>query len=405
MASSEDARAAARRIVEEVLAGHGGSADAATGGPGGTGGARGTVHDLIDEAADELAATDGPVTTGHAPAGGAGDEPVSEARARARALVAEVLAAHDTPDGPPPPPPVATTAPPPRPARAQDPPVAEEPADRTVSTARLRARELVAAALAEADARAAEEAAVAEDARREAEQRRREAGERARLEAEERERAAARAAEEARLEAERRAEEDRREAERREAELRAEAERRAAEERRRLEAAELERSRREDADRALWADVDRDRAATTVRLDRQEERPPEETAPLTVAELAAATATASGPEATAAVDDPAATQAMPRVEATRAPERRAGVPLHEPTATIEPPARPRAARVAVEEDVVTEHGVLEATVGLDDVDETPRTGRWLLVSIVGAIILAIVFPLAIQALVRLVSLS
>jgi hypothetical protein len=516
VASEEDPRAAARRIVEEVLAGR--EAGAAADGTDAADGSESDlapagaprVGELVDDAVEDLTA---------GPAAEVAEPDVSEARARARALVAEVLADHEARAGGRPggttrvdaaDEPMAATAsdasatvggsPADGAPSRDDAPVAEpEPDAVPETTARLRARELVAAVLAETEAREAAETAAAEErARAEAEA----AEARAREERAARELAAAVAAEEARAAAE---EEERiraaREAEGRAAREAAErdARERAARERRDREAAEA-------AERDLWADADRDVASETVPMPRHDGPPPapEETTPLSVAELAAAArrdedAAGTGatdaaadqparielerttalsaadpdphPDATAALPieeeaagdgpgDPQATAALPVVHESdadgdlddaerpaapraaeegpadttqalwpaptgavaapsppepgswtsrRPPERRPGATDARTTSTDDGPgpAAPDASATAGGEgrSGSTVAPVLEAVVELDDVGDPPRTGRWLLASVLGAITLAILFPLAINALLNLVSLS
>jgi hypothetical protein len=475
VATDEDARTAARRIVEQVLS----SRAPATAASGSTALADEVVDDVVIELTGELDVVDPVAVVEDAVEDVAADADVavddidaSDPRARARALVAEVLAAHAArstgtgagaePDDADAPEPVAGDPDllfdqhhRPSPAGPADPPAE--------TTSRLRARELVAEALAAAEER--ELAARAEEEAREAEARAAaEAAARAEDEAaaeREREREAARRIEEAR-----RAEEARAEAER----VRQEAiERERREEAERLER-ERERAAAEARERELWAEADRDVAAETTPLDVR--AGDDRTAPLSVAELAATghpdDVTDDDPDddpdrtallarddagATAFVrqdrtdvvapdhtdlgpadhlgpadlgpadhlgpaDDrpadagdraPAATGtlALPRedlagaTEARGAVDRRtvdhgaaergaAGVDAVDREAEASPPADPR---------------VLEAVVDLDAPLPPARGGRWLLVSVIGAITLAIVFPLAIRALLQLVSLS
>jgi hypothetical protein len=441
VASEEDARAAARRIVEEVLASREEAADAApvtaTADPP-TPAARASADpkapasaatnngqraaDLVDGAVEEFVE--------HA------DEPVpapqvSEARQRARALVAEVLAAHEaaaeagrsdadladpTPAGRQQAVTRVTTdaaaAEDAAPEPVVDDAVPDDPASEDVtpeSTSRLRARELVAAAIAEAEARETAAAAEAEQARR---------AEAEAAAAREREQEAARQLAEALAQEEaERAEREAREREQRALDARALA---------------------EEPERELWAAADRDAASETLQMDRQDDAPvpdADDTTPLSVAELAAASQAArsddqpageGSPDATAAMavpDDPASATAL--IPVTGGPtssdgdrddagtgavspvrDRTEAIAVVEPQRTGSPPAPADEGRTG-SSAVVVESGVpvLEATVGLDDVGEGRRPGRWLLASILGAITLAILFPLAINALLRLVSLS
>ncbi|WP_052668192.1 hypothetical protein [Nitriliruptor alkaliphilus] len=410
MASDEDARAAARRIVEQVLADHSAGAN-------GVSPARETdeVEDaprlevLVDDAVEDLVAD---------PAADV-PEAVSEARARARALVAEVLADHEARtaeaaravDPEPTPPsavevgtagddaddadgeiegaPVAEVSPA---ATDEEPadgepfdgePADDEPADdepaaeaSPESTSRLRARELVAAVLAEAEAR---EAA-----------------------------AAAAAAEEA------------------EAVRRAEADAEAARAREEEAARELAAALAEETERELWADADRDVATRTQPLQQREgggEQPvpgadPEadETRPLSVAELAAAGRAARGSDGQVEPDgSPDRTAVIPVVASatvTSREEAAATTAVHRPDDDRPAPAVAEARPAQAEQDTsapaaegTAATGVLEATVDPTEVGDPPRTGRWLLASVLGAVTLAILFPLAIRALLDLVSLS
>jgi hypothetical protein len=103
-----------------------------------------------------------------------------------------------------------------------------------------------------------------------------------------------------------------------------------------------------------------------------------------VAELAAAVARTEGESP----EDPAGATAL----------------LLEPAA--ETVVTSRAEVAAVEE--ATGNGmprVLEATVDVPPHQEQRKTGRWLLASVLGALALAVLFPLAVDALRSLVSLS
>ncbi|MEX1164924.1 MAG: hypothetical protein WEB03_15240 [Nitriliruptor sp.] len=411
MATDEDARAAARRIVEQVLA----SQDAA---PGDATEARTTApdtaadgptsdvaRDVVDDALEELTGELGVVGSEEraeelvrdAVAAIAVDEGLSvevapdSGRARARALVAEVLAADERgtadPPGPPDPPPAVAGAPLDRdgssePSTGGAELIADDPAPESAS--RLRARELVATVLAEDERRLAEEPARQEDA----------------------ERAEAAAA----TERQRREDEQRRLAEAR----RAEEERAAAE---RAERERREREREAEAERERWADADRDVAGRTVQLSRQDipddavpdhtrpvpdhTRPvpvadhPDATAPLSVAELAASERAAL---AGRAVDETAEDEVPMTAEAAVATAEPVGA-----TATRRATDDPR--REPTRAPDLDETGVLEATIDVGDLPTRPRIGRWLLASILGAVTLAIVFPLAIRALLQLVALS
>jgi colicin import membrane protein len=377
------------------------------------------------------------------------DADASDPRARARALVAEVLAAHAARTSGPDPdaqPDVAdaTDAQPDATDAAQrvaepellfgqhrSQPTAHRTEPSADSTARLRARELVAEALADAEER---------DAAARAEAEARAAEERAAAEAAARAEAEAAAEREAarRIEEARRAEAERAEAER----IRQEA----IDRERREEAARLERERERAAaearERELWADADRDVASETAPVDVR--AGDDRTAPMSVAELAATGHPDDDPDRTALVarddggstafvrrdateavaqehvdhvptDDrpadaadrvPAATGtlALPREELERAADA--------PVAPV-PSVAPRSAEVVDRDaaDVEAEAPppadprVLEAVVDLDTPLPPARGGRWLLVSVIGAITLAIVFPLAIRALLQLVALS
>jgi hypothetical protein len=166
----------------------------------------------------------------------------------------------------------------------------------------------------------------------------------------------------------------------------------------------------------LWADVDRDLAAETRPMRRDEEVPAasDETTPLTVAELAAAGRDAPdepGPDA-GPDGDADRTLALPvgAVAAADAASPRAEVPA----GASSPSAAPAEAATSVDPDAepvedtwsqTASTSVLEAIIDPGEVTERPRAGRWLVASILGAVTLAILFPLAIQALMRLVSLS
>lgn len=392
MASGEDARAAARRIVEQVLADREAVADEVTPAP-----VAEEVEDdprlevLVDDAVEDLVAD---------PAVDVPDA-VSEARARARALVAEVLADHEartaeaartadleqagtsaaelepTEDDEPELEPVAEGSPATDVAPNGDAPEAETAAEvGPESTSRLRARELVAAVLAEAEAREAAAAAAA-------------------------------AAEEAEAEAVRRAEAEAEAARVREAEA----------------ARELAAALAEETERELWADADRDVASRTQPLEQRDgdggqpdDGPdPDETRPLSVAELAAAERAARGTDGEAEPDvSPERTAVIPVVAgatvasgggaaATAAPRPAEDRPASAATEARPAPASEVASAPAEEGTVAT--GVLEAIVDPAQVGDPPRTGRWLLASILGAVTLAILFPLAIRALLDLVSLS
>lgn len=389
MTTDEDARTAARRIVEQVL-----TSGASASGPSGRAAlADEVVDDVVIELRDEfdvadpiaivedvaedlaedadVAIDDVAIDDVAVDAVAVVDVDVSEPRARARALVAEVLAAH------------ARTAPAEVPPAS--PPQARHTGPPADSASRLRARELVAAALAdaeerrataraEAEARAAEELATAEAA--------------ARAEAEvaaerEREREAAR-----RIEEGRRAEEERAEAERARREA-IEHEQGAEEERL---ARERERAAAEERERALWADPGPDDGAETTPVDVPDRD--DRTVPMSVAELAA-----TGPPDGVGDDrmaDPGeqaaatGTLALPRPDSGGEVEERRAVDgrSHEEPRVLEQDPR-----------------VLEAVVDLDTPLPPARGGRWLLVSVIGAITLAVVFPLAIRALLQLVALS
>ncbi len=439
MATDEDARAAARRIVEQVLASQtpapGHEPDGGPSGPADAAVAEGVVDDALEELtgehgvvhserraeelvedATEAIAVDEGLSVDDVPDSG---------RARARALVAEVLAAHERAAAGPPDPPAEQREPPPdrdvsgeREASGDRVSAAEQVEDvPPASTSRLRARELVAAVLEEEERKAAEEEARREDeARTEAAA----AAERARREEAERRIAEARRAEQERAAAERA------ERERREREREAEAERAAV-------AAAHERA--EQAERERWADADRDAAGRTVQMSRHDAvddvdtGPPsadalddapgpdrtrpvpiadldDATAPLSVAELAASERAAAGDRA----GDEPATEGEPPTGGTGLGPDAAG-PSDVAIATVEPPTAMRRRATddtqlgpTVAPDVDTT-GVLEATIDVDDLPSKPRTGRWLLASILGAITLAIVFPLAIRALLQLVALS
>lgn len=329
MAVQEDARVAARRIVEEVLA----SREPRT---------RASEPSSVDDrTASAAAAADAPVlVTDDVIVDLTREEPVaavepaaSEERLRARALVAEVLEAHE-------------------------------------------ARQ--AAAVAEAEARARAEVEAAEAGAREEE------------------------------------------AARQRAEALAEEEARAA-----AEAEERERALAEERERDLWADADRESASETVQMQRQDDeadRASEATTPLGVAELAAAGRAAShpgdgageagapdddaGPERTAVLpvqDDRVTGSDVDRTQLVAAPDGGA-------TAVAAPAAGSSAMIAAADEAPEGSESpsapALEATVDPADVAvDPPRTGRWLLASILGAVTLAILFPLAINALMDLVAMS
>lgn len=320
MAVQEDARTAARRIVEEVLAGHGSrtAGESARDADRGNGAAPATRDQVAEEAPVVVEGDDVIVDlTEPDPVVAAEPEPSAE-RLRARALVAEVLETHE--------------------ARQAE---------------------------AEARARAEAEAAVA------------------------------RAREE--------------EAERRAAEAQAEAEARAA-----AEAEERERTLAEERERALWAEADREVASETVQMPREEEaaaRAADRTSPLDVAELAAAGRTEP--------DDPAAEAGAlddggdpERTAVLRAPGDRVAAADPGETQVVAAPEGGATAVAAPAEEAHAAEGlespsapVLEAIVDPGDVVEPPRTGRWLLASILGAVTLAILFPLAINALMDLVAMS
>lgn len=469
MVRDEDARSAARRIVQQVLAARdepaagGVRADDVRAGDVRAGDPR--VHDLVDDAVEDLTGEVPRLAGGGGPATATASPEVTEARTRARELVAEVLAAHEAPrdasDRRGEAPAAAADASSPDAALGTGAPQAAAPIEPD-STARLRARELVAAVLAEAEARKEAEEAEAEAQRRaeaEAEAAKRREAEAARelaealaeqaereaAEREAREEAAARArAEEERRRAEeeqRRAEEEaraRREAEeaeraRREEHERLERERararREAEEAERARREEHERQRREEQERALWADADRDVASETLPMRREDgDGPPpprpEETTPLSVAELAAAGRPASddGDEVDGAAD--ARRDGEPDGPHGGGDERPRGdgdghgrtvaIPVATGARSAEPDddeafwpqdRRPAAAADQGDDAHVVSNTVLEATVDPADYTEPARTGRWLVASLVGAVMLAILFPWAINALMQLVSLS
>lgn len=492
MATDEDARAAARRIVEQVLT----NRDPSSSDPTPAELVEEVVDEVVDDATDErtgqldpvraaavvegavagLAAADGPQVPASVVAEPEAGPSVSDARARARALVAEVLEAHEAAAaatsagavtggaaepsadrGP------ATAVAEPAAELAAEPAVSEPAAD---SPARLRARELVAAAIADAEARqtAEREAAEAREATAraaaEAEARARDELEAARA----REREAAQRIEEAR-----RAEAERAEAERERQEAleraRREEEEGLAAERERARAEERERVLAAERERELWADADRDLPAAATPVPEADEAPagPDRTVPLSVAELAASGHATdrdpSSPAGEAAADD-----AVADGERLDDPEHTIVLPLDDPprddelgrtvvvspdgpppppvpadtrvggaTGTLAPPRVLEAPAAAPADDGRTtaadapaadEHEgaadasaaataderphdprVLEAVVELDALPSPTRGGRWLLVSVLGAITLAIVFPLAIRALLQLVALS
>jgi hypothetical protein len=322
VAVQEDARTAARRIVEEVLASHGPQST-----PGASPGSDGDGARPVPSDTDVSVVVDSPDVivdlTVEARAAGTGPETTDERR-RARALVAEVLEAHE-------------------------------------------ARQ--AAAAAEADARARLEIEAAE----------------------------ARAHEE--------------EVARRFAEALAEEESRAA-----AEAEARERARAEEAERALWSEADRGVASETVQMARQDdeaEQPVEATTPLDVAELAAAERAASrrsgdDPDE-GARDDGAGPERTMVLPTAGDPTRRSDLDATQLVAVPEGGATAIAAPAeevpAAESLESTSAPALEAIVDPADVGERPRTGRWFLASIVGAVTLAILFPLAINALMDLVAMS
>jgi hypothetical protein len=487
VATPEDPRAAARRIVEQVLAERAPAPEPASARE------RGSDPAPVPERPSETAAaaSDGEALTfgDVAPPTDLDDDPLaalreeelfasvtvdaapSSARVRARELVAEVLAAHE--DLPDPPAHLApsTRAPEPAPPRDEDPPgeatpstedevpveaevpvedvapaasapepvappepvtpepdpvepepAVPEPVDEAPaspvsadSTARLRARELVAAVLAEAEEReaAAREARETEERRRAEEEARRE-----------REEAAA-----ALMESAREAERERREA---------------------------EQARRGGIERAAGVDAD-DAEPTAPAAEAPPEvedldgppAAPERTAPLSVAELAAA-------ERTAALETQDATEGEPAAEGDLAatsliesrdassptvvtpigqegpdrPEEPAGASTRTETVVVSsarPPEAvtdvPASAPAEPVGDEVGDDGdpadvpeqvavggdgrrrVLEATIDVPEASEQRRPGRWLVASVIGAISLAVLFPLAVQALRALVALS
>lgn len=301
MAVQEDARVAARRIVEEVLADR--EPRTRTAEPSSADGRAGAGPvSAAPAGGDRVLVDDGDVIvdlTGEEPVAAAAPAASAE-RLRARALVTEVLEAHE-------------------------------------------AREAAAAAEAEARARAEVEAAEA----------------RAREEEAARQLAAARAEEEARAAA---------------------------------EAEERERARAEERERELWADADREAASETVQMQRQDDDAgPERTAVLPVQDGSVAYPDAERTQLVAVPEGGATAVAAPAAGGSAVIAAAVEAPTVEaPTAEApESPSTP----------------ALEATVDPADVVDSPRTGRWLLASIVGAVTLAILFPLAINALMDLVAMS
>lgn len=495
MATDPDARAAARRIVDEVLASRedptpNDRVDDATV-------VADVVAEVVDELTDDVGTEEARRLAEEAVADVAGpdvhdvaampEEHVSEARARARELVADVLAAREaatakpadvadvgeppaheptadeaTPDALWPADTVADDLPPSE-TTPDDPPPSDDAPDGPAaevtsppeSPARLRARELVAAAIAEAEARdvaAREEAEAAVRAEAEAEAARERAAEAERRIEEarraEEERAAAEQARQQELEQARREEA---ETARREREAAAERERAEAEERERALAQERERAAQEEQDRALWAEADRDVAGETAVISSEDDADvssddvpgvddgppplPEEarTTPLSVAELAAGAQHVDDPDAadSGRADDEALSTAVLAADelaaltaprATEDPDDAVDADVGsvdasvaesyvDAPADIEPPRDRHHSDIAEQaalgpEPAYEDPRVLEAVVETDVVPEQPsRGGRWLLVSILGAITLAVVFPLAIRALLQLVALS
>jgi hypothetical protein len=479
---AEDARAAARRIVQQVLADRGEQGLADRWEPVLTDAGAPLLTGQESVPSSEVDAT--PLAVGLEAAREellfAGREP-SDPRSRARDLLADALpapepgsAGHDTAavPGDLEADPSETIAPPPIQDDAEVPgtddpvptPVGIAPAvaeEVEVPASRLRARELVAAVLAEADERDRQARREVEEAAARAE---RDAAE-AEARETERQRAEAERAEAERLEAER-AEAERLEAERLEAE-RAEAERLDAE---RAEAERLDAERAEaerlDAERAEAERLDAERAeAERLAVERADVAAPDEdggaaerprdpaterTAPLSVSELAAAERTSPlpavdgpGPSSTVALpavsgdadpggrDGDVPTRVIGRSDAPAPPD--VGATADAPTPDAERPPRaadPSSARSSLpavtssdrsapragdevdgsqreDRSARSDHasgGVLEATVDVPPHTDPPRGGRWLVASIIGAILLAVLFPLAVDALRTLVEL-
>jgi len=289
--------------------------------------------------------------------------PPSEARRRARRIVDEVVAAADAaarseeaeapvvPDAPPRDDGEGSGGE----ASVEDdsgpPPPPQRPRPRELTEAQVLARRLVAEALAdEADRRAAEEQRRRDEERREAEERRRE-------------------------EEERRAAEDRRrEEERREAE-----ERRQEEERREAEAQRREEERREEERRAE-ADV----AATrpSAQVDLLPDEPPSEgddpTITLTDRSIAEPIEPSDPTEPTAPLDGPTDE-----------------LPVHASVAQSGPVERWRQRRRLKR---------LQAEWAPDAAPPPRRTGRWLIATILLVAAIVLLFPLAVDALRDLVAL-
>lgn len=388
MDDPRSSRAAARRIVDEVLAARG-----QTRTPDGDDGPPTPPQDAETAASVDVGEVtpDEPATvTVATETGGEGD-----GRRRARELVAEVLAARAAPrsatDDRRASPVDAVPASHLAPATARDAPsdrdeepgaAAEEPvvAEEVVDPSRARARELVAAALADAAARAA----AAEADRRAAADRARERAER---EAERRRRVAA----------------EHRAASRRgpgpvpgesDAVVEEPSDEAAGGTTRPLTIAELAAAGVQGGAETTVELGDADPELTVPLARRDDVPPPADPAPAPVPEPASVPETAGSPPIAAdgAVDAPTATNE----------DGPAWIASLRPEDEVPDPAR----RTPTPRDVAVEVApALEASVPVPEETARPRrTGRWLLTSILGAVALAVLFPMAVDALRALVQL-